>query len=131
MSGTFTAFNFNSGFGLPFTVFTPVYWAPQNTQGAPSGSSPSDVFGGAISQGPGITPNLLAAAQANLAFIAENGLASVTASGANSQAVIGNAFSTWGSQLQDLAQQNANSFSEAVNKSAKACSGFFGCLFGF
>lgn len=117
------ALDFNSGFGLPYTVFTPVYWAPVNTSGV-SGQ------GGAINQGSGITPGLLASAQDNLASIAQTGLNTITFSGLNNQAFVGGLLQNWGNTLQQIAQQNADALTTSIGKSARACSGFFSCLFG-
>jgi hypothetical protein len=129
---TVQALNFNQGAGLPFTIFAPVEWAPFNSSGVgnPVSSTPGAIFQSIGSFGTGITPDLLAASQANLAGISYTGLNTISGAGASSAAQIGSFFQNWGATLQSIAQQNANAFSESVNKSAKACSGFFSCLFG-
>jgi hypothetical protein len=123
--------NFNDGFGLPYTVFTPVYWAPLNSSGVGAPAANTGDLGGVSTYGAGITPSLLAAAQDNLAGISYTGLNTVTESGENSQLLIGSLFQNWGDTLGSIAQQNANTFQQVANNSAKACSGFLGCFFGF
>jgi hypothetical protein len=77
----------------------------------------------------GTDPNALAALQNSFVAQSSNGLAAITSLGAAEYANVAGAFSTWASNLFSLGQQAGNIDQTIANKSAKACSGFFGCLF--
>src|SRR5215469_10603275 len=106
------ALNFDSGFGLPFTIYAPVSWAPLYSQGV---NSPQPNFGSFA--GGGITPDLLSAAQANLTGIEYGSLAAVQSGTQNNFSYLSNLFTGWGANLQSIAQQNANALTTVIAKS--------------
>ena len=74
-------------------------------------------------------PNAMAALQNTFVNTGANALSYITNIGALEYSSTQNLFNTWGNSIGSLGQQSANIAQEVANKSAKACSGFFGCLF--
>jgi hypothetical protein len=74
-------------------------------------------------------PNALAALQNSFTAQAANGLGEINAIGAAEYQASGSLFQSWGQSLANLSTEIANTFQQTANKSATACSGFFGCLF--
>ena len=124
------ALNFNAGIASPVAGFTPAGSA--SISSGVTLPSNNGSFGGGVAWGPGVTTGLLAHAQNNLYSIAGNGLATVAIGGAASQSLIANLFSNWGTNLDSIAQQNANILQTAVNQSNNAkISGILGGAGGF
>ena len=121
------ALNFGGALAQPYAGLTPVYWAPLNSSGVGTPSTGS--LNGVQTYGAGITPGLLAEAQYNLGGIFATGLATVAETGANSQALVGGLFTNWGSVTANIAQENANTFQQAVQNSANANVGQAGGIF--
>ena len=77
----------------------------------------------------GTDPNALAALQNNFTTQGAAGLAAITSIGAAEYAGQSGLFTQWASQINTLSVDANSIFKEVANKSATACSGFFGCLF--
>lgn len=77
-----------------------------------------------------ISPLLLQSSQNTLAETVNQGLASVNAQGSNMFSTIANLFGQWSTSQNTFERQVATNFTNVTNKSAKACNGFFSCLFG-
>ena len=106
-----------------------MFFPLQTTGGLPQSFlmfAPASQLGSAYSP---ISPILLQSSQNMLAQTINQGLASVNAQGSNMFATIANLFSTWSATQNTFEQQVAANFTNVTNKSAKACNGFFGCLF--
>jgi hypothetical protein len=106
----FMPFNLGSFAGVS-GIFTPT----QFSQGVP---------------GLGITPEVLSAQQDTIAAQQAANLAAVTNVGAFDFTQIANLFGSWGNNLASVNTTAANAFSKVASNSAKACGGFFSCLFG-
>jgi hypothetical protein len=103
-----------------FAFSTPQYSAFQS----------SPIFAYAPSTGVSSTdPNALAALQNSFVAQGNNGLAAITSIGAAEYAGAAGLFSNWASNLFSLGTTAGQIAKETADKSAKACSGFFGCLF--
>ena len=76
-----------------------------------------------------ISPILLQSSQNMLGETINQGLASVNAQGSNMFSTIANLFGQWSTSQNTFEQQIAADLTNVTNKSAKACNGFFGCLF--
>lgn len=84
--------------------------------------------GSALSWNP-VTPGMTQAAEAGLQTQINYSLATINAAGAGMFGTIAGLFDKWGQNQADLSTSLANSLNLVANKSAKACSGFFSCLF--
>lgn len=74
-------------------------------------------------------PNAFAALTNSFINNGSNALSYITNIGAQEYVATSQMFNTWGQSVGSLGQQNASIAQEIANKSAKACSGFFSCLF--
>lgn len=74
-------------------------------------------------------PNALASVINSNNSLISNGFASIQNAGVAEYASMANLFGQWGQNLNVMAAQSGSIAQEVANKSAKACSGFFGCLF--
>ena len=76
-----------------------------------------------------ISPELLQTSQAMLGETVNTGISSVNANGSNMFNTIANLFGIWGQNVNSALNYTGMSLQTAVNKSAVACNGFFGCIF--
>lgn len=120
-----------SAFGLPYSVYNATSFSGwNNTSGTGgAGAGISGPFGMPVFQ-QNTSPQLLSAQQDALQSTINNGLGNLTASGVFSLQSISNSFSNWFSNIASVNTSSAAALTQAVNKSAKGCSGFLSCLFG-
>ena len=102
-----------------FSFATPMYPMFQQLQN----------FGYMPAQGVASTdPNAMAALQNSFVSQGGTGLAAITSLGAAELQGVAGLFSGWGNNLNTQAVQAGSIFQTIANKSARACSGFFGCM---
>lgn len=77
-----------------------------------------------------ISPDFLAAASLSLQQEINNSVASIQNQGFSEFIGAGQLFSRWADYQNTFSTNIGNVFADAESKSAKACSGFFSCLFG-
>ncbi len=85
-------------------------------------------LGAALTWNP-VTPGMIAAAEVGLQNQIYTGLASVQNYGAAEFGTIAGLFNKWGQNQADFSTQVGADLSTVARNSAKACSGFFSCLF--
>lgn len=105
------------GFGIfpSFGLFTPTN--PVASAYTPMGVNP-------------FTGDALASQSLALQQIANNGLATIQAAGVGEFNALASWFSQWGASQSAFMTTAGDSLSIVARNSAKACSGFFTCLFG-